>query len=463
MELRDITPIPSVPSALIYPKKNRWKPVVLVVLIVATICVAFWYALPRMLSLFFSHDEQKIGNSDLLLHKVSIPDRNNGYFSVSKITDESVYLPDSNKSFDVDYTNYEKPVSWNQSLVDSVLLRNAQPLAALSDAASESYFQFPKYADPANLKADMELYPLNALRRLTRLQAVKALSLARQGKGSEALAEAAKLTVLGHHIIVGHNSLIGSLVGVATQRLGSETILQILQMSNPGKGALLNTLKKVEESSNTKEGYKDAFRFEYTYTLNSIDESVNAKLQEEIDAMAREGAITHAVAKYAKHGYYYKPNQTKDLYTELYARQLSFIGEQCVVGPDPELEHRRAVGWKLVFTENAVGKLLFSATGLSLGSVIAKQCQNDLALNVAKAELGLYVYKIDHGVVPASLDKIVPDYMPALPIDPYNKQPLHYNVKEKLLYSVGEKKQDVGGSVGDAWSTMENPSFRFSF
>lgn len=463
MELRDITPIPSVPSALIYPKKSKWKPVVLVILVVAVVCVAFWYAMPRILSLFFSGDEQKIENSELLLRKASVPDRNNGYFSVAKLTDESVYTPESNKSFDIDYTNYEKPVSWNQNLVDSVLQRNAQSLVALSDAASEDHFQFPKYADPANLGVDMELYPLNALRQLARLQAIKAASLARQGKANEALTEAAKLTVLGHHLIVGHNSLIGNLVGVAIQRLGSETIVHILQIGSPGKGALLNVLKKIDESSNTKEGYKDAFRFEYTHILNSIDGSVSAKLQEEIDAMAREGVVTRSVAKYAKHGYYYKPNQTKDLYTKLYAQQVGLIGEQCVVGGSPELEKHRAAGWRLMFTENAVGKLLFSATGLSLGSVIAKQCQNDLALNIAKAELGLWLYKVDHGVVPVSLDKLVPDYMPGLPMDPYNKQPLHYNAKEKLLYSVGEKKQDVGGSVGDNWSAMENPSFRFSF
>lgn len=463
MELRDITPIPSVPSALIYPKKSRWKPVVLIILIIAVVCTAFWYALPRMLSLFFSGDEQKIENSELLLRKVTVPDRDNGYMHVAKITDESIYLPESNKNFDIDYTNYEKPVAWNQSLVDSVLQRNAQPLAAFSEAASENYFQFPAYADPANLKTDMELYPFNALRRLTRLQAIKALSLARQGKANEALAEAAKLTTFGHHLIVGHNSLIGNLAGIATQRLGSETILQILHVSSPGKGALLNALKKVDEASNVTDGYKDALRFEYTHILNSIDQSINEKLQEQVDAMAREGALIQPVAKYAKHGYYYKPNQTKDLYTALYAWQIGYIGEQCVVGSEPELEKQHTVGWKLVFTENAVGKLLFSATGLLLGSVIAKQCQNDLALNVAKAQLGLLLYKVDHGVAPASLDKIVPDYMSSLPVDPYNNQPLRYNAKEKLLYSVGEKKQDVGGSVGDSWATMENPSFRFTF
>ncbi len=463
MELRDITPIPTVPSALIYPKKSKWKPVVLAVLVVGVVCVGLWYAMPRMLSLFFSGDEQSKDGSKLALSKVTVPDRSNGYFSLSKLTNETVFVPESNKNIYTEYTNYAKPVSWNQNLVDSVLQKNAQPLAALSDAASKQYFQFPKYADPGNIGSGMEQYPLEAYEKLARIQAIQALSLARQGKTNEALAEAAKLTTLGHHIIVGHNSLPGNMLGIAVQRLGSETMLQILQLGSPGKGALLNALKKVDESSTTQEGYADAVRFEYAYVVGSIGASVSAQLQRDIDRMATEGFITRSVAKYAKHGYYYKPNQTKDLFTELFTAELSRVGQECTMRTSTGSKAHKVQGWRTVFTENVVGKLLFSAYDSSLGGVFAKQCQNDLALNVAKAELGLALYKVDHGVVPASLDKIVPDYMPALPTDPYSKQPLHYNAKDKLLYSVGEKKQDLGGSSGEDWAAMENPTFHFSF
>ena len=47
-------------------------------------------------------------------------------------------------------------------------------------------------------------------------------------------------------------------------------------------------------------------------------------------------------------------------------------------------------------------------------------------LNVAKARLmlALYLYKVDNGAWPASLDALVPRYLPQLPVSPYDGKPL---------------------------------------
>jgi hypothetical protein len=55
-------------------------------------------------------------------------------------------------------------------------------------------------------------------------------------------------------------------------------------------------------------------------------------------------------------------------------------------------------------------------------------------------------YFTDHGVLPSTLHFLVPAYLPAIPIDPFNGQPLHYNPAKGLLYSVGISLKDTGGS-----------------
>jgi hypothetical protein len=250
---------------------------------------------------------------------------------------------------------------------------------------------------------------------------------------------------------------------MAMQRLGSETILHILESEKVSKGALLNTLAALEGTGENTEGYKDMFRADYTNVVNSIDKTITSQLQAQVGHMVETGETSAVWAKYAKYGYYYKPNQTKNLYTQLYAREIGAIGATCAPGELSEITQNQPVTWKLVFTENAIGRLLFSVTGLSLGSAITKQCENDLVFSAAKAKLGLRLYKIDHGSLPATLDKLVPAYMAQLPGDPFTRAPLHYDAKKKILYSFGQVGRDLGGSAGPDWSKMENPTFNLSF
>ena len=51
--------------------------------------------------------------------------------------------------------------------------------------------------------------------------------------------------------------------------------------------------------------------------------------------------------------------------------------------------------------------------------------------------------------MPDSLDELVPDYIGAIPVDPYTGGPLHYTHDEKgyTVYSNGINRADDGGKV----------------
>jgi hypothetical protein len=62
--------------------------------------------------------------------------------------------------------------------------------------------------------------------------------------------------------------------------------------------------------------------------------------------------------------------------------------------------------------------------------------------------IALKRYKLLHGNLPADLAALVPEFLPVVPIDPVNAQPLHYKPNADgtfLLYSVGEDAEDNGG------------------
>lgn len=68
-------------------------------------------------------------------------------------------------------------------------------------------------------------------------------------------------------------------------------------------------------------------------------------------------------------------------------------------------------------------------------------------LRLIQCDLAARIYRSDHGRWPDSLNELVPDYVQALPEDPYTQRPFVYRRAgdEMLLYSTGPDKTDNGG------------------
>ena len=66
------------------------------------------------------------------------------------------------------------------------------------------------------------------------------------------------------------------------------------------------------------------------------------------------------------------------------------------------------------------------------------------ALNVA---IALELYRRKHGSWPQTLDELVPDLLPWVPVDRFDGAPLRYRLADgkPILYSVGSDRDDDGG------------------
>lgn len=75
-------------------------------------------------------------------------------------------------------------------------------------------------------------------------------------------------------------------------------------------------------------------------------------------------------------------------------------------------------------------------------------------IRATQAVLAIRWYKIANETLPDSLDALVPDYLPEVPIDPFTEQPLLYKLEDGdyRLYSVSEDGRD-GGGIFDASDT----------
>jgi len=71
----------------------------------------------------------------------------------------------------------------------------------------------------------------------------------------------------------------------------------------------------------------------------------------------------------------------------------------------------------------------------------------DAYVRMARVVLALSLYHADAGAYPPSLDALVPAYLPAVPLDPYDGKALRYKRGSAgyVLYAIGEDRVDNGG------------------
>ena len=85
----------------------------------------------------------------------------------------------------------------------------------------------------------------------------------------------------------------------------------------------------------------------------------------------------------------------------------------------------------------------------ALSGVVRRVRTVEAARKMVITAIALKRYQLKYGNYPADLNALVPEFLPAVPLDPVDGQPLRYHPKANgtfLLYSVGPNGKDDGGS-----------------
>ena len=91
---------------------------------------------------------------------------------------------------------------------------------------------------------------------------------------------------------------------------------------------------------------------------------------------------------------------------------------------------------------------ILSQNILGLSAVHRKMEATEVARQVVMTAMALKRYQLKHGNYPPDLDSLVPEFAPAVPLDPVDGQPLRYRPNADgtfLLYSIGQNGVDNGG------------------
>lgn len=103
--------------------------------------------------------------------------------------------------------------------------------------------------------------------------------------------------------------------------------------------------------------------------------------------------------------------------------------------------------WRAMLrTPNLAGSILVGMSIPLSRSIVLRKKKARVFHRATKLLAALHVFKNEHGRFPETLDELVPDILPAVPMDPYDGEPFRYSHEKGIVYSVGENLEDHGGS-----------------
>lgn len=84
-------------------------------------------------------------------------------------------------------------------------------------------------------------------------------------------------------------------------------------------------------------------------------------------------------------------------------------------------------------------------------------------VRAARTAMAVERCRVEEGHFPASLDVLVPDYLDAVPIDPFDGKPLRYKLDDNgaVIYSIGDDGTDHGGAVRPLGKSGKAPDTGF--
>ena len=135
------------------------------------------------------------------------------------------------------------------------------------------------------------------------------------------------------------------------------------------------------------------------------------------------------------------------------ATYLGFLSDALAVAPRPFPERIRAMReLDLVRRFEAVPKMYRLTRGLmpNLAYITEQDGKHVARLRAARAALAVERYRRTRGPLPETLSDLVPDFLDAVPQDPFDGEPLRYKRLDVgyVVYSVGPNEADDGGRTG---------------
>lgn len=326
---------------------------------------------------------------------------------------------------------------WNAASaakVDALVESNATAIAVFREAARCGHWccspvhenRFPCECLP----------PLHALSRLTILLRIRGMRCADRGEIDEATAFVRDLLAISRTIRRDSELIVTWLMADAPASYGAVDVALRIAKSGKATDAQLAALADAirdGRGESAAASLKRAIRREAkaAFSPDALRENLRTP-PVPLAEFSRFAALCPAYA--------FKPNQTSRIYLDA-VREASALLDAEWYDAGKWSEYAAGHDWRFGFgvrdllRPNAVGRCFLAFSGASdFGAVAAKALEAEFRTTAVAAAVAVARYERRHGEPPDALEQLVPEFLDAVPVDPFDHgRPVKYDKEEGVI------------------------------
>ena len=372
--------------------------------------------------------------SDLVPDAIQVAVEDNAYTHF-RAAFKSLDWPKNDR--DVDSMYYGE--TWDDGFVIDLLARNGPALALLNRGLRCTSYELYKTSDRD------KLHPSWQLLRISKLMALKASQERRAGRIDQAWETCSDLFRFGSFIALHPQGVIEHRAGLnALERACDETrrLLQDDRLDDVRSLALLHQLNRMGPLAR---GWIRVVKAEFQFVSEAIDREIPGR-------PGRKSRIN---------GYMFQPERTRQAFA-VFCRMMIGNGTrpygevQLSAGePNPPEGVRKLL---LLLRPNGMAGTVLPASDY-LNRFLVGMYEAQGHLDGLRTILACRLYEIRNGRLPATLETLVPEYLPEVPRDPFDGKPFRYLRGQARVYSVGRDLKDsqVDNVGGPGTSAVKRP------
>ncbi len=426
---------PPAPVPIAPPRRFRhWRRILAALTGLGLFAGGFWY--------FYIRDELPPDDADLRPTGRDVPDEENG---------ERVFESDVKGGFDFGayaaangVEGYEASQilfanASNNALVAGYLDHIQPELVQVETALNKPYFEFYRPEDNLDTLRSLSLF-LNCGRTLM----LAARFAQAQGDFATVGKEIALAEKLARRIADGHGSIIQVLTAMTIDGMAHEMAVDALNDPQIPLIAITFLQQAFRPEIAWVPACQNAYRREYQFFRSRLE-----KLQRDSTSLDRLMSSNPREPSLLTRNI--KSNQTLRLLADtsritIAAAELDYadLAQQYPALLAPA-EPGPMSSWEILLP-NGGGRRMQALAMEGGRGILATKFTFLAADRLVLIALAIRHYYADHHALPAKLSDLAPQYLPAVPIDPFDNQPLLYDATHGLIYSVGTSLKDNGGS-----------------
>ncbi|MCL4181271.1 MAG: hypothetical protein KJ072_26455 [Verrucomicrobia bacterium] len=389
-------------------------------------------------------------DADLLPVRQELTGNANGWNTLLSAADNLRWSPELSKRSG----HFAAPETWDSSRVAAFLDENQETLHQFESALAYDRFQVPP---PQSAVEDYEY--LSNWRCLATVALIRAEDQFRRGEEAEGFRAALEVVRFGHRLQESDGTLIHYWIATSIRHQALDRIRWMTARTTLPPETLIEFVRALEPYASSTSGLVNALKTEYKLAKEFLAEMAQGRIPTETNSPLDQVAFRFGSRLFLN------VERSRDRLAELCRTSLADLERPYAAGAATRVKQDEGERSRLelMLSGNAVGELMLDLLAHPWERAAAVKCRDNVRHRSTMSILALKAFHARNGHLPRHLDLLVPEFLPAVPIDDFDGQPLRYRPEDRLLYSVGADLTDPLERDGDAPRSRSDLVFRIEF